>query len=137
MLLARIDALLARIAELEAKLGAPPKTPDNSSLPPSRRQKSNAPTPPREKKGRKVRPGVARALSANPDATRDIYAKRCACGAALSEADQPDAFAYDHIELPPIRPVTTRIHLHKGQCPCCKASARAARSVSLQSRPPT
>ena len=131
MLLARIDALLARIAELEAKLGAPPKTPDNSSLPPSRGQKSNAPTPPREKKGRKGRPGVARALSANPDATRDIYAKRCACGAALSEADQPDAFAYDHIELPPIRDPSRRASI------CTRASARAARSVSLQSRPPT
>ncbi len=28
--------------------------------------------------------------------------------------------AYDHVDLPPIRPVTTRINLHKGQCPCCK-----------------
>lgn len=138
-LLARIDALierngalgdeiktlLARIAALEAKLGAPPKTPDNSSLPPSRGQKSNAPTPPHQKKGRKGRPGVARALCANPDATRDIYAKRCACGTALSEADQPDAFAYDHIELPVIKPVTTRIHLHKGECPCCKKRVTA------------
>lgn len=131
-LLARIDALLeqnktllARIAELEAKLGQPPKTPDNSSLPPSRGQKSNAPAQPREKKGRKGRPGVARTLCANPDATRDIYAKRCACGAALAAADQPDVFAYDHIDLPPIKPITTRIHLHKGQCPCCKKRVTA------------
>jgi transposase len=42
-LLARIEALMAanarltvRVAELEAKLGAPPKTPDNSSVPPSK-----------------------------------------------------------------------------------------------------
>ena len=34
-LLATITMLNARIAELEAKLGTPPKTPDNSSLPPS------------------------------------------------------------------------------------------------------
>ena len=119
-LLARIDVLLARIAELEAKLGAPPKTPDNSSLPPSRGQKANAPETPRGKKGRKGRPGVARALSPNPDRTRDIFAARCACGTALTATDQPDVFAYDHIELPPIKPVTTRINLHKGQCPCCK-----------------
>ena len=131
-LLARIDALLAqntkllaRIAELEAKLGQPPKTPDNSSLPPSRGQKVNNPAPAREKKGRKGRPGVARTLCANPDATRDIYADRCACGAALPACDQPDAFAYDHIDLPPIKPVTTRIHLHKGQCPCCKRRVTA------------
>jgi transposase len=35
-LLAQNKILLARVAELEAKLGQPPKTPDNSSLPPSR-----------------------------------------------------------------------------------------------------
>jgi hypothetical protein len=30
---AQIEALMARVAELEAKLNAPPKTPGNSSLP--------------------------------------------------------------------------------------------------------
>ena len=47
-LLSKIDELLdqnkmrlARIAEFEAKLGTPPKTPTNSSLPPSRGQKAN------------------------------------------------------------------------------------------------
>jgi transposase len=32
----QIALLTARIAELEAKLSAPPKTPDNSSTPPSK-----------------------------------------------------------------------------------------------------
>jgi len=125
-LLAQNKTLLARIAELEAKLGQPPKTPDNSSLPPSRGQKANAAEAAPKKQNRKSRPGVARALSANPDETRDVYAKRCACGAALSKADQPDAFAYDHVDLPPIKPVTTRINLHKGQCPCCKRRVAAS-----------
>ena len=40
---ALILALLDRIAALEAKLGEPPKTPDNSSLPPSRGRKANRP----------------------------------------------------------------------------------------------
>lgn len=40
---ALILALLDRIAALEAKLGEPPKTPDNSSLPPSHSQKANRP----------------------------------------------------------------------------------------------
>jgi hypothetical protein len=33
-LVIHVEALNARIAELEAKRGGPPKTPDNSSLPP-------------------------------------------------------------------------------------------------------
>src|SRR6266851_8636655 len=70
-LLAQNKALLVRIAELEAKHGKPPKTPDNSSLPPSRGQKGNV-EPARVKKTRKGRPGAARALAENPDATRDI-----------------------------------------------------------------
>ncbi len=32
---AQVQVLTARVAELEAKLGLPRKTPDNSSLPPS------------------------------------------------------------------------------------------------------
>mgnify|MGYP001597044978 FL=1 len=131
-LLARIDALLeqnktllARIAELEARAGLPPKTPTNSSLPPSTGQKANRPEA-AGKKGGKGRPGVARTLAANPDATREIYAQVCSCGTTLSPADQRQVFAYDHIDLPPIKPVTTRIHLHKGHCPCCKKRVAAS-----------
>lgn len=117
--------LEARIAALEARLGGPPKTPDNSSLPPSTGEKPNRAERRRQK--RKGRPGVARELSPNPDQVRDIYAKACTgCGTALSEADQPDVAAYDHIELPPIRPVTMRVNLHRGACPCCGKRVAAA-----------
>ena len=101
---------------------------------PTRRCRHRAgtrPTPPRprNKKRRKGRPGVARELCANPDETRDVYAERCACGTAVSPAGQTLAHAYDHIDLPPIKPVTTRINLHRAQCPCCKrrVTAQAAR----------
>jgi transposase len=130
-LLARIDelqqqnkTLLARIAELEGGAGKPPKTPENSSLPPSRGQKANAAEG--EKKGRKGRPGVARELCANPDVTRDIFAERCDCGGKVAAGGQALAHAYDHIELPPIRPVTTRINLHSGDCSCCGKTVTAA-----------
>ena len=50
-LMARIEALVeqnarltARLAELEATLGLPPKTPDNASTPPSKRQKPSGPS---------------------------------------------------------------------------------------------
>jgi hypothetical protein len=41
-LLAVVKAQSARIAELEAKVGGPSKTPDNYSVPPSRGLKANA-----------------------------------------------------------------------------------------------
>jgi transposase len=123
-LLSQNKALLARIAELEAKLGKPPKTPDNSSLPPSHGQKENVAQPP-VKQARKGHPGVARALAENPDATRDFHAERCACGAALAQAGQELARAFDHIDLPPIKPITTRINLFRATCPCCKTRVTA------------
>jgi transposase len=123
-LLAEIKRLLARIAELEAKLDQPPKTPGNSSLPPSRGQKTNA-EPPAIKPQRKGHPGVARRLAENPDATRRFYAERCACGAVLGAAEQDLAKAYDHIDIPPIRPVVMRIELFRATCPCCKARVTA------------
>jgi transposase len=124
-LVAQNKALLVRIAELEAEHGKPPKTPDNSSLPPSRGQKGNVAEPTRVKKARKGHPGAARALAENPDATRDIYAERCACGAALDEAGQELARGWDHVDLPPIKPITTRINLFRATCPCCKARVTA------------
>ena len=43
-LMAQVAALTARVAELEAKLGLPLKTPDNSSVPPSKGQKASEPS---------------------------------------------------------------------------------------------
>ena len=124
--LTRIDELLARIAELEGRAGKPPKTPTNSSLPPSSGQKANvADASDKKKRRRKGHPGVARELCPNPDVTRDMYAERCACGVKLPAADQVLAHAYDHVELPPIKPVTTRINLHRTDCPCCGKTVTA------------
>jgi hypothetical protein len=104
-LLAKIDelleqnkTLLARIAELEARAGKPPKTPTNPSLPPSSGQKANVAAS-ATKKSRKGRPGVTRALCPNPDVTPDIYAERCDCGATVPRTGQVLAHAYDHVEL--------------------------------------
>lgn len=123
-LLAQNKALNARIAELEAKLG-PPRTPDNSSLPPSKGQKANAAGGSIPKPQRKGRPGVARALCENPDAVREVRPSRCACGRAIADADLTGTFDYDHIDLPPIRPVVTRVRLAKGNCPCCRRRVTA------------
>jgi transposase len=131
-LLAKIDELLsqitklnARIAELEAHNGRPPKTSTNSSLPPSSGQKADAGSVATDEKSRKGRPGVARELAANPDVTRDIFADRCTCGATLAAAEQEIAHAYDRIDLPVIRPITTRINLRRATCGCCRKRVTA------------
>src|SRR5260370_3076078 len=117
---AQIEELTRRIAELEAKLGGPPKTPDNSSVPPSQGRKPNR-AERRAAKKRKGRPGLFRALAPNPDRIVSSVAEHCPhCEHALTPADQVGFYAYDHIELPPIRPVITRIHRHRGICPSCR-----------------
>ena len=99
---ALIPALLDRIAALEAKLGEPPKTPDNSSLPPSRGRKKNRPPRPKRARRKRTGPGVTRARAAAPDRTVGCYAERCRhCGVSLDGAGQTLRQAYDHIELPP------------------------------------
>jgi len=110
-LLARIDELLARIAELEGRAGKPPKTPTNSSVPPSRGQKANAEAASGKTGRRKGRPGVTRELCPNPDVTRNIYVE------GVPAADQVLAHAYDHVEVPPIKPVTTRVNLFRAVLP--------------------
>src|SRR5712691_5096688 len=117
---AQIEELTRRIAELEARLGGPPKTPDNSSVPPSQGRKPNR-AERRAAKRRKGRPGVFRALAPHPDRIVSSVAERCPhCEHALTAADQVGFHVYDHIELPPIRPVITRIHRHRGVCPSCR-----------------
>src|SRR5271167_4509939 len=111
-------ALTARVAEFEARLNVPPKTPGNSSLPPSKGEKANRAG--KEKKPRKGRPGVARKLAEAPDDVREVFADTCpGCGKAPTPGDQPDVHAYDHIDLPEIKPVVTRVNIHSGHCPCC------------------
>src|SRR5271166_4151756 len=48
-LMTQVASLTARVGELEAKLGLPPKTPDNSSVPPSKGQKPSECSAPKDK----------------------------------------------------------------------------------------
>jgi len=114
----QVDALTKRVMDLEAKLGRPPKTPDNSSVPPSQAKKPNRAE--RRAANRKGRPGAFRALAEDPDRLVEVRAETCPhCDHALGAEDQAEFHAYDHIDLPPIRPVVTRVHRHRGTCRCC------------------
>ncbi|MBP2316056.1 IS66 family transposase [Azospirillum soli] len=131
---ALILALLDRIAALEAQLNQPAKTPDNSSLPPSRGQKANRPPRPKKPRRKRKGPGVTRELAAEPDRVVDCHAQACAhCGTAVMPEDQTVRHAYDHIALPPIRPVVTRVRLFGRRCPSCR---RRVRGVPPDTMPP-
>jgi transposase len=121
---AQIETLAKRVGELEAKLGQPPKTPDNSSVPPSQGRKPNRAE--RRAAKKKGHPGTFRGLTEHPDRLVETLAEACPhCDHALSPDDQTGFHAYDHIELPPIKPVVTRIHRHRGTCPCCRRNFTA------------
>jgi transposase len=137
-LIERINVLIAenaelkeRVAKLEAKLGQPPKTPDNSSLPPSRGQKGSDEASSRPKG--KPHQGSHRELHPNPTRTLDVRARECPhCAADVSEVMQSGLERYDRIELPEIKPDVTRVVLHGGTCPCCARRFKARPPEGLE-----
>ena len=137
-LIDRINALIAenaelreRVALLEAKLGQPPKTPDNSSTPPAQGQKDSAGSTPRPKG--KAHPGAHRGLHPNPSRSRDVPAAHCQhCRADVSAVAQEVVQAYDRIEIPEIKPDVTRVILRGGICPCCRKKFVAEAPAGLE-----
>ena len=126
----QIQGLTERVLVLEAKLGKPPKTPDNSSVPPSKGQKPNRPDRAKRlgpRKGSLGRGGGGRALSAVADEVVVAKPARCGnCQAAFTDADQTLDARYDKIDLPRVRPVVTRVERYAGRCRCCGATTLAA-----------
>jgi len=137
-LIERINVLIAenaelreRVSKLEAKLGQPPKTPDNSSLPPSRGQKASneASSQPKGKPHR----GSHREPHPHPTRVLDVRARECPhCAADVSGAAQGALERYDRIELPEIKPDVTRVVLHGGTCPCCARRFKATPPEGLE-----
>ena len=126
-----IEQLTRRVAELEARLGQPPKTPDNSSVPPSQGRKASAAAP-ASNRPRKGRPGSHRALAARPTHTVDMKASSCShCRADVSGPRQWLCEAYDHVDVPPMEPVVTRINLFGGACPHCSRCFKAAAPADM------
>ncbi len=130
-LMAQVAALTARVTELEAKLGLPSKTPDNSSLPPSKGQKASAPSKTKAKANPHA--GAHRPLHPNPTRERIVSALVCqGCGADVSTAPQSAVQVYDRIEIPEVKPDVTRVTLQGGVCPCCAGRFKAAAPEGLE-----
>jgi transposase len=122
-----IARLAKRVEGFEAKLGQPPKSSDNSGVPPSQSRKPSSETSrPRGKRRRKARAGSHRRLDPNPTQTFAFKTSCCPhCQGDVSGVPQRLCEAYDHLELPPIRPDVTRVMLFGGDCPRCAARFKA------------
>lgn len=125
-----IELLLARIAELERRLG---KTPQNSSLPPSSEHPHAKPAAkkPKSKKKRGGQPGHKKheRPPIPTDECDDVQAHKptaCrGCGAPLA-GDDPDPLRHQVWEVPEIKPHVTEHQRHRLTCACCGASTCAA-----------
>src|SRR3954469_5207321 len=133
---AQVQALTARAAELEARLGLPPKTPNNSSLPPSQGGKPNRDDKPARtgsRPGSLGRKGGGRLLAEAPDETVTARPSRCAhCQAALDAADQTLAGRFGKIDLPMVTPVITRVERYAGHCRGCGGTTLAPLPEGLE-----
>jgi len=126
----QVASLMARVADLEAKLNEPPKTPDNSSIPPSKGPKANRAGKSKgdgPRQGSLGRKGGGRLLAREPDEVVSAKAAACRhCGTALGDGDHRLQGRYDKIDLPPVRPVVTRVERYAGHCSCCGGTTLAA-----------
>jgi len=120
----QVRALTARVAELEAQGGKPPKNSSNSSVPPSKDFKANASKGKGDKPKRKGprrgslgRKGQNRPLAENPHQIVRVMAKQCEqCSGPLNEGDQTLHHAYDKVDIPPVEPDVTRVEIYHGLC---------------------
>ncbi len=136
----QVQSLTARVAALEARLGEPGKTPDNSSLPPSKGQKPNKPEKTKRvgpRPGSLGRKGGGRPLACDPDETVTAKPVACAqCQAVLTDADHVLHGRYDKIDLPMVRPLVTRVERYAGHCTCCGSVTLAAIPAGLEDGSP-
>ena len=132
---AEVQLLKARLAALEAKAQEPCKDAHNSSVPPSHTPKANLPPGPRTGTRREAsvgRAGGGRPLHPAPDQVLIAQAKTCPHGGGAVQAHTQHLHAvYDTIELPPVKPIVTRVEQYAGQCLRCGQSYVAPVPVGL------
>ncbi|HIC38218.1 MAG TPA: IS66 family transposase [Candidatus Marinimicrobia bacterium] len=125
-----VAMLLARIEELETRLGM---NPQNSSLPPSSEHPHSKKQKPKRKPSGRKRGGQTghtkhqRTLVPSEHVTETITLKpsHCRrCGGTLRGVD-PEPHRHQVFELPEIKPIITEYQQHRLSCPCCGVATTA------------
>jgi transposase len=133
---AEVQRLKARLAALEAKLQEPRKDAHHSSVPPSHTPQPNRSPGPRPGTHREAsvgRAGGGRPRHPDPDQIIIAQAKTCPhCGGMVQAHEQHLHAVYAKIEVPPIKPIVTRVAQHAGQCSPCGQSYGAPVPVGME-----
>ncbi len=122
---ALIVELWEEIQKLKKQLEKKPKkTSWNSSLPASRGFKAEVKSEEQGRNNQRTgsigREGGGRQLSETPDQIIKATIKSCAgCGKAIGESSQILMERYDKIDIPPIKPIVTRVERYGCKCEGC------------------
>jgi transposase len=118
-----IHDLWDEVQRLREKVSKPTKTSKNSSLPPAQGFKpavkpKEAAQSQREKESEAT--GGGRELSEQPDKMVKAVVTECQdCGHRIEQTGQRLLQRYDKIDIPPIRPIVTRVERYGCDCPAC------------------
>jgi transposase len=140
------DALILELWEELQKLKnqakkRPKKTSWNSSIPPAQGFKANVKSEEKassnERTGSVGREGGGRQLSEEPDQIIKATVKSCAgCGKEIAESKQILMERYDKIDIPPIKPIVTRVERYGCKCEGCGQQQIANVPVGMESGSP-
>ena len=139
---ALIVELWEKVQKLEKQLEKKPKkTSRNSSLPPAQGFKAEVKGEEKGNNEQRVssvgREGGGRPLSEIPDQIIKATVKSCAgCGKEIAESMQILMERYDKIDIPPIKPIVTRVERYGCKCEGCGQQQIADVPVGMESGSP-
>ena len=134
---ALIVALWEEVQKLRKLVKKPKKTSKNSSLPPAKGFKAQVKNKDKASEVKRVgsigREGGGRQLSEHPDQIITAKINSCqGCGTNLSSSLQQLIQRYEKIDIPPIKPVVTRVERYSCTCPECGQQQLAPVPVGME-----
>ena len=134
---ALIVALWEEVQKLRQLVKKPKKTSKNSSLPPAKGFKAQVKSKDKASEVKRAgsigREGGGRPLSEHPDQIITAKINSCqGCGTNLSSSLQQLIQRYEKIDIPPIKPVVTRVERYGCTCPECGQQQLAPVPVGME-----